>query len=264
MFLELLIYAITGAVAGLLAGLLGIGGGLIIVPVLTTAFIYFLDAPQHIVHMAVATSLATILITGISSVRTHHAHQAVCWDLVFKMLAGILIGGFLGAWVSKYISSSWLGIIFGVIELLIAFQMIFGRQPNPSRNLPGVVGLNTAGVGAGGLASLLGMGGGAITTPYFVWCNVAMRNAIATSSAFSLPVALSGTIGYMIAGYGLPDLPEYSTGFVYWPAFWMIVLVSVFTAHLGAKMAHRVPVKTLKRIFGFLLIGLGIKMLIIS
>lgn len=263
MLIELLTYLLTGALAGILAGLLGIGGGLIIVPVLTSVFLYFLDT-EYVVHLAVATSLATILITGLASVWAHQSHGAVRWDIVKKMLAGILVGGFFGAWVSQFVPSFWLAKIFGVMELLIAFQLIWGRQPNPKRELPGLVGLNTVGTGVGSLAALLGMGGGALTTPYLLWANVKMHQAIATSAAFGLPAALAGTLGYMLAGFGKADLPDFTTGFVYWPAFLAIVATSVFTASWGAKLAHKLPIKTLKRVFGVLLIGLGIKMLLIN
>jgi hypothetical protein len=263
MFLELLIYALTGAVAGILAGLLGIGGGLVIVPVLTSVFLVFLDT-EYVVHLAIATSLATILITGLSSVRTHHAHGAVRWDVFTKMVSGILLGGFLGAWLSQYVASFWLAKIFGLMELLIAIQMIWGRQPNPQRQLPGLVSLNSVSGGIGSLSALLGVGGGALTTPYLIWNNIKIHQAIATSAAFGLPVALSGTVGYMLAGYGLDGLPEYTSGFVYWPAFISIVAVSIFTANWGAKLAHNLPIKTLKRAFGVLLIGLGLKMLFLG
>ncbi len=262
MLIELSVYALTGLAAGLLAGLLGVGGGLLIVPVLSSAFIVFLDTPYS-VHLAIATSLATILITSFASVKAHHAHGAVRWDVLKRMLIGILIGAFIGAWLTQFLSSNILAKLFGVMELLIAMQMLFGRQPNAQRQLPGTFGLSSVGTGVGGLSALLGVGGGMMTTPYFVWHNVSMHQAIATSSAVGLPVALSGTLGYLIAGWSLSDLPDLTWGFVYWPAFLVIISMSVITAKIGANLAHRLSVAPLKKLFALMLIGLGLKMLLL-
>lgn len=258
--LEFSIYLITGAFVGVAAGLLGIGGGLIIVPVLATALTYFIDSSQT-VHIAIATSLATIFITSFSSAYAHHKHGAVRWD-VFKLLAfGVLMGAFIGGWLSQFIASSMLSKIFGVLELLIAINMLLALKPNPSRQLPGFVGNTAAGTVIGSLSSVVGIGGGTLTTPYQVWNNISMHQAIATSAAVSLPVALAGSLGYILAGMQATDLPAYTTGYIYWPAFFGIILASVFTAPIGAKLAHKLPVKTLKRAFGVFLIVLAIKML---
>lgn len=258
--LELSIYLVTGAFVGFAAGLLGIGGGLIIVPVLATALTYFIDSSQ-VVHFAIATSLATILVTSFSSALAHHKHGAVRWD-IFKLLAfGVLAGAFIGGWFSQYFASNTLSKIFGVLELLIALNMLLALKPNPSRELPGLAGNTAAGGVIGNLSSLVGIGGGTLTTPYLVWNNVSMHQAIATSTAVSLPVALAGTIGYVFAGLQATDLPAYTTGYIYWPAFLGIIVASVFTAPIGAKMAHKLPVKVLKRGFGVFLLLLAIKML---
>lgn len=263
MAIEILIYLVTGAVAGLLAGLLGIGGGLIIVPILSSAFLYYMDSP-YVVHMAIATSLATILLTSLSSVKTHHQHHAVRWDLLRKMLFGVLLGAFLGAWSAQFFSTNLLAKLFGVMELIVAIQLLVDRKPSPNRQLPGLVGLNSAGSVMGWLSALLGVGGGSLSTPYLLWHNVKAHQAIATSAALSLPVALAGTAAYMIAGLKIESLPAYTTGFVYWPAFLAIVVMSVFTAHWGAQWAHRLPMRVLKRLFAILLLFLGVKMLFLS
>lgn len=260
LLIELTTYLITGAVTGLAAGLLGIGGGLIVVPVLATALVYFIDSNQ-ILHIAIATSLATILITSLSSAYTHHRHGAVRWDAVKLLTLGVLVGAFIGGWVSQYFSSNLLAKVFGILELLIAFNMLLALKPKPSRTLPGFAGNTTAGTFIGGLASILGIGGGTLTTPYLVWNNVSMHQAIATSTAVSLPVALAGTVGYVLAGLQATDLPAYTTGYIYWPAFIGISIASIFTASIGAKLAHKLPVNLLKRAFGVLLIILAIKML---
>ncbi|WP_024852174.1 sulfite exporter TauE/SafE family protein [Hydrogenovibrio kuenenii] len=258
--MEFLIYIATGAFVGFFAGLLGIGGGLILVPVLTSVFATYMTSNEHMVHIAIGTSLATIMVTSLSSVRAHHKHDAVRWDLVKSLSPSIFIGGLLGGWISQFMDASVLSRIFAILEVLIAIKMLLDLQPSPHREMPGTVGRSIAGTMIGGLSSLIGIGGGALNTPYMAWHNVPMRQAIATSSACSVPVAISGTLGFIIAGWGVSNLPNYSTGFVYWPAFLGIVLASVFTAPLGAKMTHKLPVKRLKKIFGLLLIILAIKM----
>jgi uncharacterized membrane protein YfcA len=259
-FIELIIYVFTGAIVGFAAGLLGIGGGLLIVPVLSTAFIYFLDTPE-IVHLAIGTSLATIVVTSFASARAHHKHGAVRWDAFKLLTVGVLAGAFIGGWSSQFVASSMLGKIFGVLEILIAINMLLNFKPSPHRQLPGLVGNTFAGSIIGGLSSLVGIGGGTLTTPYLVWNNISMHQAIATATAVSLPVAIAGTIGYLIAGIGATDLPAFATGYIYWPAFFGIVVASYFTAPIGAKWAHQLPVKVLKRGFGIFLIILAIKML---
>jgi len=257
---EFSIYLATGVFVGLASGLLGIGGGLLIVPVLTTVFFYFLET-SDIVHLAIGTSIATIVITSFASAKAHHKHGAVRWD-VFKLLSGgVLMGAFLGGWSAQFVDSNFLAKLFGVFELLIAVYMISQFKPNPSRQLPGILGNSVAGLSIGGFSSLVGIGGGTLTTPYLLWNNVSMHQAIATSTAVSLPVAVSGTVGFFIAGLDAHNLPEYATGYIYWPAFFGIVLASYFTAPLGARLAHRLAVKKLKIIFSVFLIILAIKML---
>jgi hypothetical protein len=263
LLMEFPIYLLTGAFVGFAAGLLGIGGGLIIVPVLTTVFAVFLHFDQS-VHLAIGTSLATILVTSLSSVRAHHGHGAVRWDLVKLLAFGVLIGAFFGGWSSQFFASNVLGIIFGVLEVLIALNMLLAMKPSPSRELPGPVGNTIAGSVIGSVSSLVGIGGGTLTTPYLVWNNISMHQAIATSTAVSLPVALAGTLGFMIGGMEAQNLPTMATGYIYWPAFAGIVVASIFTAPLGARLAHRLPVKTLKRVFGVFLLVLAAKMLFFS
>ncbi len=257
---EFLTYLITGAVVGVAAGLLGIGGGLLIVPVLSTVFLIFLDVAE-VVHLAIGTSLATILVTSFSSVRAHHKLGAVRWDIVKLLTGGVFIGAFIGGWSSQFIASEWLAKLFGILELLIAINLLLALKPNPHRQLSGLIGNTGAGGIIGWLSSLVGIGGGTLTTPYLQWNNINMHQAIATSAAISLPVALAGSIGYLIAGLDASNLPSYATGYIYWPAFFGIVLASYFTAPIGAHLAHQLPVKTLKRFFGVFLILLAIKML---
>lgn len=258
---EMLIYIVTGAFVGFAAGLLGIGGGLIIVPVLTTVFVYYMDT-QHLVHLAIGTSLATILITSLSSVRAHHSHGAVNWRAVKLLTIGVLFGAFVGGWGSQFFSSRSLAVIFGILEILIAINMLMAIKPSPQRELPGLPGNTIAGSVIGSLASIIGIGGGTLTTPYLVWNNISMHQAIATSAAVSLPVAFAGTIGFLIGGLDATDLPAYTSGYIYWPAFFGIIVASVLTAPYGAKVAHRLPVTTLKRFFAVFLLILATKMIL--
>jgi uncharacterized membrane protein YfcA len=258
----LITYLILGAFAGLVAGLLGVGGGLIIVPVLVFIFTGQGMADHLIVHMAVGTSLATIVFTSISSVRTHHQHGAVLWLAFWQLTPGIVIGAWLGALFADVLASDQLRRFFGVFELLVAIQLTFNVKPRPHRQLPGRAGMVAAGSVIGAISAIVGIGGGTMTVPFLVWCNVAMRKAVATSSACGLPIAVAGATGFIVTGWNAVDLPAYSSGYVYWPAFIGVVIASVLSAPLGARLAHRLPAVQLKRIFAVLLYILGLRMLL--
>ena len=257
-----IIYLLLGAFAGLVAGLLGVGGGLIIVPVLVFIFTGQGVAEHLIVHLAVGTSLATIVFTSISSVRAHHQHGAVLWPAFWQLTPGIVIGAWLGALFADVLASDQLRRFFGVFELLVAIQMTFNVKPRPHRQLPGRAGMVGAGSVIGAISAIVGIGGGTITVPFLGWCNVAMRKAVATSSACGLPIAIAGATGFIVTGWNAVDLPVYSSGYVYWPAFIGIVIASVLSAPLGARLAHRLPAAQLKRIFAVLLYILGLRMLL--
>lgn len=257
-----IIYLLLGAFAGLVAGLLGVGGGLIIVPVLVFIFTGQGVAEHLIVHLAVGTSLATIVFTSISSVRAHHQHGAVLWPVFWQLTPGIVIGAWLGALFADVLASDQLRRFFGVFELLVAIQMTFNVKPRPHRQLPGRAGMVGAGSVIGAISAIVGIGGGTMTVPFLVWCNVAMRKAVATSSACGLPIAVAGATGFIVTGWNAVDLPVYSSGYVYWPAFIGIVIASVLSAPLGARLAHRLPAAQLKRIFAVLLYILGLRMLL--
>lgn len=254
-------YLLTGAIAGFFAGLLGVGGGVIVVPILTVLFTSQGFPAREVLHLALGTSMATILFTSMSSLRAHHAHKAVLWPVVRDLTPGILLGTLLGAQLAGRISSQALSIFFVSFMILVAIQMIANLRPKPSRSLPGRGGLGLTGALIGGVASLAAMGGGALTVPYLIWCNVRPHWAIGTSAAVGLPIAIGGTLGYIWNGWGHADLPTGSLGFVYLPALGIILLASVLTAQLGAKLAHRLPIKILKRIFAGLLLVLSTKML---
>lgn len=258
-----LLFALLGAFSGLLAGLLGIGGGLIIVPVLLMLFPFIsLADTGHLVHIAIGTSLAVIVFSSISSVLAHHRHGGVLWPLFFKIVISVITGAVIGSSVAHLLPGEVLKKVFGVIEILIAIQMGVGGQPSPKRNLPGFIPLNIFGTTVGATASVMGMGGGALTTPFFLWCNVAARNAIATSAAIGLPTSAAGALGYILTGWGQPGLPEWSLGYVYLPALLGIVIPTFIFAPIGAGLTQRLPAKTLKRIFSVVLVILGINMLV--
>ncbi len=258
---ELVFYLLLGGVAGILAGLLGVGGGLVIVPVLAWLF-YRADIAQEVVmHLAIGTSLATIVFTAISSIWAHHRRGAVLWAAFLQMTPGIVLGAALGAAVADKLPSETLQGIFGVFELVVALQMGLNIQPDPHRTLPGRWGMSGAGSLIGMVSAVVGIGGGTMTVPFLQWCNVPMRQAVATSAACGLPIAAAGAVGFVIAGWGTPALPAWSSGYLYWPAFAGIVVASMLFAPVGARLAHRLPAASLKRFFALFLAFLGLRML---
>lgn len=250
-----------GAFTGIFAGLFGIGGGGIMVPVLTFLFVQQQFPAEHILHMALATSMAAIVPTAIASLRAHHKHQAVIWPVVIKIAPGILLGTFAGTFLASYLSAEPLAIFFSCFMAFVALQMVINRKPKPARQLPGAVGLSSAGAGIGGISALVAIGGGTLTVPFLVWCNISLPIAIGTSAAVGLPIAFSGALGYIVNGWNQVNLPEHTLGYVFWPAVIAMACMSFFTAPLGAKLAHRLPVPLLKKLFALLLVGLSIQML---
>lgn len=259
---EVFIYLLLGAGAGVLAGLFGVGGGLVIVPVLAWVFIEQGMDADLIMHLAIGTSLATIWVTSLASIRAHHRRGAVQWPLVRGLIPGILVGGLLGAWVADLLPTLALRRFFGVFEILVALQMLWAREYKAHFAAPGKLGLSAAGGLIGTVSALLGIGGGTLTVPYLVWIGVAMRQAVATSAACGLPIAVAGSVGFVLAGWGEPGLPRYSSGYVYWPAWAGVAFASSLTAGLGAYLAHRLPTRLLRRLFAVLLAVVGLKMLL--
>lgn len=258
----LALYLGLGAAAGFLAGLFGIGGGMLIVPVLVYSFA-LQDIPAAVaMHLALGTSLATIIVTAGSSVLAHHRHRAVRWPLVARLAPGVAAGAVLGAVVADFIPGLTLQRAFGVAELALAAYMLGGRAARAHRELPGSGALTSVGLGIGALSALAGIGGGSLTVPFLSWCNVPMRYAVGVAAACGLPIAAAGAGAYAWVGWGNPALPEWSTGYVYWPAFIGISLATLLCAPLGARLAHRLPEHLSRRLFALLLAGLGLAMLI--
>ena len=259
--MEVLTLLLSGAVAGTLAGLLGIGGGVIIVPVLAMVFEAQGISIDVLMHVSIGTSLATIVITSISSIRAHQKRQAIDWRLFRTITPGIMLGGFLGAAIAKLIPGEQLRLIFSVVMLLIAAQMYFGNASKPHRKLPGTPGILAAGGVIGAIASMVGVGGGSMSVPFLTWCNVSIRNAVATSAAIGLPIAIAGTSGFIVSGWGVDARPVWSLGYVNLPAFFSIVAASTLFAPVGAWLTHRISPVILKRFFAFFLLILGLRML---
>jgi uncharacterized membrane protein YfcA len=242
-----------GLVAGFLAGLLGIGGGMLMVPFLVFVLSAKGVAEAHIVKMAVATSLATICFTSMSSVRAHHQKGAVLWPVVWVLAPGILVGALAGANVAAALPAKALTVLFAVFVTFSATQMLLNRKPKPGRGLPGSIGMFGVGNVIGGLSSLVGAGGAFVSVPFMTWCNVSIHKAVATSAALGFPIALAGTLGYVLAGWALADLPSGAFGYVYLPGLISIALGSMLTAPWGARTAHRIDIAPLKRIFAVFL-----------
>jgi len=258
---ELLAYLGTGAVAGLLAGLLGIGGGLVIVPALAILLSSHGFGATNLMHFAVGTSLATIVATSVSSTLAHQRRGSVHWQAVRGLLPGILLGGLGGAWLARQISSPGLGLFFGVFELLVALQLLFGASPPPQRRLPGAGPQGLAGTVIGAVSALLGIGGGTLTVPWLLWHRVDIRMAVGTAATVGLPIAFAGALGFALGEVPLAEAPDYRTGYIYWPAVFGIVLGSVPLAPVGTWLAHYLPRPLLRRGFAVLLALIGLKMM---
>lgn len=252
---------LLGSVTGFLAGLLGVGGGMMMVPFITLLLTVKGVSAAYTIKMAVATSLATICFTSVSAVRAQHARGAVRWD-IFKLLApGIVVGSLLGAQLAKWLPSAALALFFALFVGFSAVQMLLDLKPKPSRQLPKPPGMVAAGGLIGALAALVGAGGAFISVPFMVRGNVPIHAAVGTSAALGFPIAIAGTLGYVIAGWSLTDMPPGTLGFVYLPALLVVSLASVFLAPIGVRTAHGLNVRHLRRLFACLLFGLAAYML---
>ena len=254
--------AVLGLFTGFLAGLLGIGGGMLMVPFITIIMTMRGVSPDLAVKMAIATSMATIIFTSISSVRAHHKRGAVRWDIVKRLAPGIVLGAALASMgVFAMLKGAWLALFFAAFVAFSGTQMLLDKKPSPSRTLPGTGGQLAAGGVIGFLSGLVGAGGGFVSVPFMTWCNVAMHNAVATSAALGFPIAVANVVGYVVAGQSVEGLPEGSIGYVFLPALAVIAVVSVLMAPIGVKAAHAMPVKQLKRVFALILYVLAAYML---
>jgi len=253
-------YALTGLFAGFLAGYLGIGGGLVLVPALSWLFSRDPALAGMAVQMAVATSLATMLFTSMSSILAHHRRRAILWSLVRRMIPGLLAGALLGSFIADRIGNTALGYVFGVFALSVGLQMLRGTGQPGSRPLPGRIAITTTGFGIGTISSLLGIGGGSLTVPWLLWHQQRVQNAIATAAACGYPIAIAGTLGFVLLGDS--HATALTLGYVHLPALAGVALFSVFGAPLGAAAVHRSSPLLAKRFFAVFLLVVAAKMLL--
>ena len=256
-----IIYLVMGLFVGIFAGLLGIGGGLILVTLMVYLFTLQGFPADRLLHLALGTSITSIVFTSISSLRAHHKHGAVRWDILRLATPGLVVGTLLGTVVADQLKSKYLAIFFVIFVYYSAVRMFANAKPKPTRQLPGKRGMTAVALIVGIISSLVGVGGGVLTIPLMSLCNVPMRQAIGTSAALGLPIALAGTVGFIVMGLGKDHLPALSLGYVYLPALAGIVIGTFVTVPWGARMAHIMPVTRLKQIFAVILFILATRML---
>jgi len=253
---------LLGTVAGFLAGMLGVGGALMMIPFITFLLSTQGVDPDSAVKMAIATGMSTIVVTSLASTRTHHKLGAVRWDLVKGLAPGILLGSALSSlWLFAVLKGSVLALFFAGFTAFSATQMILDKKPKPSRQMPGLLGQTGVGALIGTLSGLVGAGGAFVSIPFMTWCNIPLRQAVATSAAIGFPVALANALGYVVSGWDAPHNLDWSFGYIWLPGLVVIGLCTMVTAPMGARLAHRLPVHKLKRGFALLLFLLASYML---
>lgn len=257
----ILSFLLLGCAVGFMAGLLGIGGGGIMVPILTSIFLAQGIPVENVVHLALGTTMASIILTSISSIRAHNANGGVLWNVVKSMAPGIVVGTFLATLFVSHINSLYLALFFSVFMAYVSVKMFLNKQPKVTRGLDSNGKLLLAGGGIGAISAIVSIGGGSLMVPYMIRQNVDVKKAIGTSAAIGLPISVAGTLGYIINGLASEPAASYTIGYVYFPAVLFISVTSFFIAPLGAKLTHKLNITTLKKIFSVLLMVLSIKML---
>jgi len=252
----------TGVFAGVMAGLLGVGGGVVIVPALVWVFSDAGFLADWVFHLAVGSSLAILIGTGSASAFSHHRHGAVRWDLVRSLVPGLIAGAWIGAAAAAFLDETLLRRIFGFFLVYVGVGMLWKSAPSGAGALPGSAQMRLAGTGIGAVSALLGIGGGVLTVPFLSRSGLDMRCSVATSAACVPLIAVAGVLGFIVAGWGREGLPPGSTGFVYWPAVAAILVASAPSAPVGARLAHSLPMPMLKRIFGALVLVVALKLLL--
>ncbi len=255
------LYIVLGAFVGFMAGLLGVGGGGILVPLLTFIFTYQGMNADKVVHLALGTSLTCMIISSTASIRAHAARGAVEWRIVAGMAPGIIVGAFFVTQLAANVNSVYIAVFFALFMALVAVQMFLNWKPAPSQKPTTMRGLMAAGAGIGSISALAAVGGGFLTVAYLGFRNLDMKKAIGTSAAIGFPIAIAGTVGYLISGWSKTAGNPYTLGFIYVPAFLAIALASSITAPYGARYAHSLPDVFLKKIFAVISLILSITML---
>ncbi len=260
MMTEWILYLIAGAGAGLLAGLLGIGGGFVIVP----AFLYLLPLSgipeSHLMHVAIGTSLATICVTSVVSFRSHHKRGAVDWPYVRLLAPGILVGALLSGVIADFLPSNVLALIFGTGAVLMSIHIWLSKQPEQARERPSGFAVSVTAAAMGCASGLVGIGGGSLVVPYLHYLGEQMTRCVGTAAACGLPIAIAGSLSYAVMGWNA-TMPQFSLGYIYLPAFLGIIVASSLTAPLGVRLAHVLPAAHLKRVFAVFLLLIGIRII---
>jgi uncharacterized membrane protein YfcA len=253
---------VIGFVAGIAGGMFGIGGGAIMVPMLVMLFEAQGLPREHMLHVAVGTAMATVLFNSIASAHAHASLGAIRWDLAARITPGILAGGLVGSGIASVIPRGLFAALFTGVVYLAATNILLGRKPRASRQVPGVIGMFMMGFLISAVSAIGALGGAFITVPFLMYCNVPMLQAIGTAAAVGFPIGLAGTVGFVFTGWGQPGTPGPSLGYVYLPALAGILIASVLTAPLGARLAHRIPTTRLKQIFAIVLYLFATRMLV--
>ncbi len=258
---EFFLYSmLIGAVAGFVAGLFGLGGGVLIVPALVWLYSSYQFPAELIMIMAVATSLASIVFTSLAAIYTHQCLRAINWSLVFRLTPGILLGAGVGAYTADYLAAEDLKWLFIVYLIFVGLRMAFPAKNN-KRNINVKKGLDYwMGNVIGFVSSVLGIGGGTLTVPYLLARQQQMKNAVAVSSVCGFPIAVSGALSYILLGWQAEGLPGLSLGYIYLPALFGVILCSMLTAPVGAKLANKLPAKKLKQFFSLVILLIAFKM----
>jgi uncharacterized membrane protein YfcA len=262
--MEYVFYLMVGSIAGLISGLFGLGGGAIIVPLLIFSFAARGMPQELITHLAIGTSLATIIFTALSSIYTHHQKQAIRWDIVKTLVPGILLGGVLGGLFAISLDGVLLQLLFGGFLILVALQLLLYTPQVGGRALPNLLGMGASGSCIGGVSAVFGIGGGTLTVPLLTFFGVKIHQAVGTAAACGLPIALAATLAYGTATTDVASLPSGSIGFVFLPALLGIIVASLPCARLGALLTHRVNAQKLRKGFAWVTMGLGVRFIWIN
>ncbi|MBL4765253.1 MAG: sulfite exporter TauE/SafE family protein [Colwellia sp.] len=255
-------FLLLGSLVGFVAGLLGVGGGGIMVPILTIIFLYQGVDADSVMHLALGTSMAAIIFTSISSLRAHQTHRTIKWNIVKLMSFGVIFGTFIATFLAAQLSSLYLAIFFTLFMAYVAIKLLVNKQINTDNCHISNKNLLFSASGIGAISALVSIGGGSLTVPYLVSKGINVKKAIGTSAAIGLPISIAGTLGYLINGWDSNLGYEYTLGFIYLPAVFLISITSFFTAPYGAKLAQHLPISILKKVFACLLILLSLKMLL--